>query len=345
MKAIAKTQGLPGYVQCIDLPVPVMGPGDVRIQIEAAGLCGTDVSIRDWHQNIAREYNPPFPLIIGHEFCGTVVEQGSAVPGSFVGRRVAVNPHLYCNACAICREGRTSVCPNRKIMGCHTNGGAAEYVVVRAGNLVPLPSGVTPEVGALGEPTAVAVHAFERSDARAWESVAIFGAGTIGLLLGLTAKALGLKRVLLVGLPGDGERLALARSLGLQTLISTEGGPATDIAAWNGGEGVDLAVEAAGAEQAVLDAIHSTKVGGRVCVVGFTHHPLQLLTTDLIFKERNLISSRAYYASTWDRTVRLLADRTIPFGALVTHRLPFERVDEGFELIQSRKCLKTIFQP
>lgn len=345
MIAVAKTGPGPGRIAVVKVAEPEAGDGDVLLEIEAVGLCGTDLSIYDWHANIAREYNPTFPLVIGHEICGRVVAVGPGVPQSLKGQRVAVNPHLYCNACPLCRRGRTSICVHRKILGCHVNGGAAERLKVRAANVVPLPDGLPPEVGALAEPTAVALHAYERLGAKAWHSVAIFGAGTVGLLLGLTAKSLGLRRVLVVGLPTDEDRLEVARRIGLETCIAVPNEAPQIIRRWSDGNGVDLAIEASGDEAAVLAAIMATSRGGRVGLVGFTHRPTNIHTTDLIFGERDLIAVRAYYASTWDAVVPILAENKETLRHLVTHILPFAEIDRAFDLLRRRQCLKAVLRP
>src|ERR687884_1384555 len=161
-----------------EVPEPTVEPGTVIVRPEAVGICGSEVE-----GYLGKMGNRVPPLVMGHEFAGTVIEVGEGVDKDLVGRTVAVNPLSSDGTCRLCRAGYTNLCPNRKLVGIHSPGGFAEYVLAPAQNVYPLPEGVETRAGALAEPLANGVHAVRLGLAgRSVEHAGVIGAGTIGLM-------------------------------------------------------------------------------------------------------------------------------------------------------------------
>ncbi|MFQ5947205.1 MAG: zinc-binding dehydrogenase, partial [Anaerolineae bacterium] len=162
MKAIVKTDPGPGHVAYTDFADPEARPGEVVIEVRAAGLCGTDMSLYDWKESMIREYKPEPPVVMGHEFAGIVSEVGPGVTRFKVGDRVTGNGIMYCGECYFCRSGRHGICVNRPMLGVGLNGCFAQFVSLRQGNVFPLPPDVPFEIASMTEVLCVALHTMER---------------------------------------------------------------------------------------------------------------------------------------------------------------------------------------
>jgi threonine dehydrogenase-like Zn-dependent dehydrogenase len=211
MKAVAKTAGARGAIEMIDVPMPTRQAGEAIVRITAAGICGTDVSIWLWRPAIATAYAPSFPVIVGHEFSGTV-EDCDANDRVARGDAVVVNPQIACGECLYCALGEQTQCDHRKLMGGHIDGGWTEYVTVPIRNLIRVPSHVNPAVVPLVEPLSVAVHSVcQRVRPRAGDLVVVMGAGPIGRLNAFLAKRGAARPVQ----AGDTPRVPARRGLGM----------------------------------------------------------------------------------------------------------------------------------
>ncbi|MDN4609171.1 zinc-dependent alcohol dehydrogenase [Sporosarcina highlanderae] len=318
---------------------------EVTIKVESVGICGTDLSIYKWTENVAREYNPNFPFTPGHEFSGTIVKVGSSVEQLKVGDHVAVNPHMSCNSCDMCLEGNQNICRNRPILGCHANGGLVEYINVRAMNVFKLPHGFPSYLGSLAEPMSVAVHALEKVHSSENKTAVIIGAGTIGLLQYLTCKAAGYSHIFVTGLSQDKERLNLARSMGAKVINIENENPQDAIFEVIGRKEVDVVFEAAGTNESINLSIELVKPTGKVALIGIAASTTPIDTTKLLFSEKQLIGCRAYTLKTWDVTMDLIHTISSDLEKLVTHRFGMNQINEAINLIAERKCLKVIIEP
>lgn len=345
MQAVVKLKGTYGEVRPVELEPPSITNGEVLVRIAAGGVCGTDVSIYKWPEAIAREYHPDFPLIMGHEFAGTVEAVGPGVKSVRKGQAVAVNPHLYCGRCVYCTGGRPVLCESRPILGCHRNGGWAELVAIPEANLYPLPDNVEPALGALMEPLSVAVHAaVERVPTTPGDTVLITGVGPIGLLHLLVARAAGARHVIITGVSQDRDRLQLAERMGGIPVNVDEQDLGAAVRRVHP-LGADVAYETAGQTPALNAAIGALRKGGRLALVGFISHPSEVETLQLTLAEKELIGVRAYDRNTWLKSSVLLGDVATDLKQLVTHTLPFTEIDQALTLIQERKCIKVLIQP
>jgi len=345
MKAVVKTEAGPGHLAYTKVPDPAPAPDEVVIGVRATGICGTDISFYDWAEDTVREYRPRLPVVMGHEFAGEVAAVGRDVRGFRPGDRVTANPILYCRACHYCRTGRTNICLNRPILGLGLQGCFAEFVAMRQENVFPLPEGVPYDIAAMSEVLCVGLHAMERAAPSPGDAVAILGPGPLGLLLLVAARAAGAAPIVVIGLGADTERLSLARDLGAVSIDAEAQDPMEAVRDLTGGLGADIVFEAAGHASAVPQAIRIVRRGGRVALLGLGHTPASFNTADLVYKEIDLIASRAYTPATWRRLPGALAATQSLLARLVTHRLPLQQAAEGIEMMKARKGLKILFTP
>jgi 2-desacetyl-2-hydroxyethyl bacteriochlorophyllide A dehydrogenase len=315
-------------------PLPPLGPRDVLVEVAACGLCGTDVHAVE---GLISFYRPP--RVLGHEASGTVRAVGSAVRTVQPGAAVAIDPSLGCGACFYCHEGKPYTCPNRVGYG----SGWADYEVVAEQVVYPLPPGVSLEIGAFAEPLSCALHAVEQSGLRIGESVAIVGAGAIGLLTLLVARRGGASE-LIVSDPDEARR-ELARRLGATIVVdpTREDLPAIARAA-TGGRGPDRVFEAVGAAPTIEAALELPRMGGMLVVIGVapTAAEVRLRPHELFAREATIHFSyiRAFE---FGRSVALLA--SLDLAPLLTHRFPLDQAAEALQAASSRAGVKVQLQP
>ena len=327
MRAVAKLAARDGAMAVIDRPEPARGADEVLVRISAGGICGTDVAIWRWHEAVVGQYAPSFPVIVGHEFSGRVID-APADSGLVAGQVVGINPQIGCGRCRYCGLGRPTLCDNRRLMGGHIDGGWTEVVAVRRSQVFALPPGVDPAVAPLLEPLAVAVHA-------------VFGAGPIGLLTGLLARHGGASQVVITGVAADASRLALAARLGM-TGIQVEH---TDPVSVLGKTGADVVYETSGNAAVVSQVLAMAGKAGRVGLIGLCHGPSTVITTPTVLKELELIGSRGYNDPTWRLVMRLLPAIAPSLLQLVTHRFRFEDFEAALETVAAREGVKVLLEP
>jgi len=333
-----------------DIPeAPAPGPGEVKLQVGWCGICGTDL-----HEYAAgpifTQVNTPHPLsgrmaplTPGHEFAGTVVEVGPHVTGYKVGDRVSPNPLLRCGECVYCKQGLPQLCTGIGFLGCHSDGGFAEYVtlnVTRGTNPIPvlykLPDSVSLEAGATVEPLAVAVHAVNRGNLLDGETVVVVGAGPIGICTTMAAKAAGASQIIV--LETSAGRRAFAEKSGATAAIdprSTEAIKA--VQDLTNGLGVDCAFECVGAEPTLKLAVDSLRKDGRAVVVGIFEHPAALDWFPIVFFEKTIIGTFAY-VNEFDTVIEMLADGRLQPDPMITGRIGVKDiVAGGFEELLNNK--------
>src|SRR5919199_708850 len=220
MKAVVKYGTTDGQVELREVPVPEIGPTDVLLETAAAGICGSDVE--QWRHHVTYKVNTP--VVMGHEFCGTVREAGSEVQGFRPGDRVASETAAYiCGQCPYCLTGEYNLCPTRLGFGYGLDGAFTRYVRVPARCLHRIPDNVSFEHAALTEPACVTYNAIHvKSRLRPGEPVVVIGPGPIGLFAVQMCRASGAGTIALVGTAGDGRRLAVGREVGADLAINAE---------------------------------------------------------------------------------------------------------------------------
>lgn len=342
MKAVAKIAPGKGNMEVIEVPKPKITDHEVLIEVHAAGLCGTDVSLYDWPQMIVENFNPPLPIIMGHEFSGTVAQVGDKVTRVKVGSRVTANPIHYCGRCWFCQTGQPNICDDRPILGMQMDGCFAEFVKLRSENIYVFPDSVSFDVAAVSELLSVAIHGTERVGLQAGENVAVVGPGSVGLMLLVVALAAGARNVMVAGTKNDRIRLKIAESLGAIPICVDEKDPIQAAMDLTGGMGMDVVFEAAGHPAAVIQALDMARKGGRVGLLGMPHKKTEIQTTSW---EKSLISCRAYTPETWRKTINLLPILENSIQKIITHRLPFAQASEGIAMIKNQDCCKVLLTP
>ncbi len=339
MKAVVKPAPGAGFL-VTDVPEPAPEPGEVLLAVEAASICGTDVHLYEWNPWAAGRVHPP--RVMGHEMCGQVVARGAGVDSVREGARVAVETHLVCGHCPECRRGDFHVCANTRILGVDVDGVFAEFVTVPAHNTWPIAPGLPAELGALMEPFGNAVHACSYGRLRS-QVVAVFGCGPIGCMCVGIARAEGAKRI--VAVDRNPYRLELARAMGADVVVDAAGGDEAILDAARGP--LDCALEMSGAPPAPPPAPRLVRPGGWISLLGIGDAPSTLdLSRDVVMKGLTLygVTGRRMF-STWEQTSAYLTDNRIDVSPLLTHRLPLSGVDDAIALMRSGQCGKVVLQP
>jgi (R,R)-butanediol dehydrogenase/meso-butanediol dehydrogenase/diacetyl reductase len=302
-------------VRIEDVEEPRPGHGQVKLRNGYAGICGSDLHVYYTPESSGLDYTTPHPItgsmppqVLGHEFSGTVVELGAGVDGVSVGDRVAVWPVYHCGACAACRAGMVNTCRSFGFHGLTSDGGGmAEYTTVPATMLHRLPEEVDLRMGALVEPMAVAWHAVDTSGIRPGQTALVAGAGPIGIGLWFALRARGVETVV-VSEPSATRRAAVA-GLGAPVVVDpTTGDLAAAVAEVTGGDGVDVAFDAAGAGAAVVQAIGLLAPGGRLVVVALHEKGFEFNPTMLVFGETSMTGVLAYLPRDFDAVIAAMAE-------------------------------------
>lgn len=324
-----------------DIEPAVVGPTDVRIDVEACGICGSDL----------HEYKEPFatpesehsktgasrPVIIGHEFSGTVGEVGEEVDRLEIGDPVAVHPNIPCHDCVYCEDGEYNHCDDIVAVGFETGqGGFAENAVVPEQQVHCLPGNVQVWEGALVEPLAVGLHAVRRSSMQAGDNVAVFGCGPIGLMTLDAANRAGAKRIF-VSEPNDARR-EIAKELGADVALNPFEDDVVETIKDATVGGVHAAFEFAGIEPAFNAAVQSTRRGGSITVGSLSDDDVTTDLDNIVMNERTVKGTFCYgfpphsFRSEFDAVIGAIAEDEIDTEAFVTGRISLDSlVEDGYK--------------
>jgi propanol-preferring alcohol dehydrogenase len=318
MKAIRLVRtGQP--LELFDLPVPQPGPHEVLVRVRAAGICHSDA-----HYRAGRSPVHPLPLTLGHEVAGVVERLGEGVRGFHVGERVCLHYMLTCGHCEHCDRGQEQFCRSGKMIGKYADGGYAGFIVVPARSLFHLPDEIPFEHGAvLMCSSATALHALRKARLAAGESVAVFGAGGLGVSAIQLAYAGGAGRVLAVDIRP--EKLVLAARLGAMPVDATAGDPVEQIRELTGGRGVDVALELIGLPLTMDQAFRSLGVQGRLAIAGLSERSFEVAPyRDLINREAEIIGVSDHLAQEIPLLLEYARRGVLDLSAVVTQTVPLE---------------------
>ena len=340
----------PSRMEIREVPVPVPGPNEVLARVRAVSICGTDVHlIRGDYPGF---WPPAFPFIPGHEWAGEIVELGPGVElyGWKVGDRVAGTSHDACGVCQKCVEGRYNLCENygrpglHKQYGHNVQGADATYVVQGVKTIFPLPDGLSFDEGAVVDPASIALHVANRGHVAPGDTVAITGAGAIGLLGGDAARIRGAARVIL--LERNPGRLAKAAAMGFETVNTAAGDPVGAVRTLTGGFGVDVVLECAGVPATVEWALEMLRRGGRCAAVGIPTVGVEIAMQRLVLDELELVGSRAS-AGEMRRVIPHVEQGRMRVREMVTHRFPLADYADALATFNDRDsgALKIIVAP
>ncbi len=315
---------------------PEVPEGWVLVRVAYNGICGSDQSILHGQHPRASA-----PLIPGHELSGWVVEPDGN--GLAAGTLVTAAPLISCGRCLACRGGNSHVCRDLKLYGIDAPGGMAEYVALPAGTLFPVPATVGPRIAALVEPLAVAVHALSLAGLQPGDLAAVWGAGPIGLLTALMARHRGAREVVVCE-PHPWRR-SVAAAAGF-TVCATGAELAELAAERSGGEGADITFDTAAHPAVAAQMSATTRVRGRIVVVGIYKQPAPVVLRDICFKEQVMVGVRVYTHGDFGHAVGMLARGELDLSVLPTLAFPLEACADAFTAAGGgRDCLKAMVTP
>jgi threonine 3-dehydrogenase len=336
MQALVKKDAAPG-IWMEQVPVPRPGTNEVLIRLEKTAICGTDLHIYNWDEWAQRTIRPG--LVIGHEFVGLIEELGAGVSGYAPGDRVSAEGHVVCGHCRNCRAGKPHLCPNTVGIGINRNGAFAEFVVVPASNLWPIPDEIAPELAAFFDPFGNAAHCALQFDL-VGEDVLITGAGPVGILAAGICRHVGARHVVITDV--NDYRLELASSMGADRAINVKRGSIAETVRELGIQGFDVGLEMSGDPGAFNDLLHNMYHGGKVALLGLLPAGTGVDWDQVIFKGLELhgIYGRRMY-ETWYKMTQMVLT-VFPLHKAMTHHLPIAEFETGFQLMASGQCGKVV---
>jgi len=340
-----------GDLRYEDVAEPSAAPGMLKVKVHVTGICGSDVKeYTSGPVYIAIQPNPRSgrcaPLTLGHEFSGEVVEVGEGVSDFKVGDRVTADTLWRCGKCFYCLHNMPQLCLNKADTGFHADGSMAEYMIAPDFTFYKLPDSVSDELGALSEPLAVGLHAVKKSKLQLGDTVAIVGAGTIGVSTMLSVKAAGASRIFVLEISrGRGER---ALKMGATAVFNPKEIDAVEqVKKLTGGLGADVTFDCVGTPVSGPLAIELARGGGTVVIVGMSPGPSPDFNFVRIWMtEKHVVGSIGYVRDT-AAVIDLLASGAIDPSGLITDRIPLEdAVEKGFKKLVNNpdKHLKILLQ-
>jgi len=338
MKAIVKIKPEKG-IWMTDVPMPKVGHNDVLIKISKSAICGTDLHIYkwdEWAQNTIKT-----PLVIGHEYMGTVVEKGSEVSRVYIGERVTVEGHISCGFCRNCRRGRQHICDHTVGIGVNRDGGFAEYISVPASNVLKVDDRISDELMSVMDPLGNATHT-ALSFPLLGEDVLITGiGGPIGSMAAAVCKFAGARNI--VGTDLSEYRRNLALKMGATKVIDPRVESVKDAMKSLGMVGgFDIGLECSGSPVAFNDMVENMYNGGKISLLGLLPSSTQLNWSKLIFKGLTLkgIYGREMY-ETWYQ-MEMMLSTGLNILPVITHRFPADNFQEAFDIMEAGNCGKII---
>ncbi|TWI59312.1 galactitol-1-phosphate 5-dehydrogenase [Halalkalibacter nanhaiisediminis] len=310
---------------------------EVKIKVMAAGICGSDT-----HKMVSK-WKYPLPAIMGHEFSGYVVEKGSDVANVEIGDRVVAIPFLPCHTCEYCKSGVYSLCEDHGMIGSKSYGGFAEYVNLKATNVLPI-GNMDFEEAAMIEPLAVALHGVLHIQPRLGDVAAVFGVGTIGMLAIQWLKIAGVKEIIAIDI--SDEKLAEAKAMGCERTIN----PLQDnliekVHEYTNGLGVDVALECAGSKITQEQCLLITRKKGEIGYLGIAYSNVVLSEQafENIFRKELTLKgfwncySAPFPGEEWTKSIDFILKGRIKLKELISHRFPLEETQKAFDLMINRK--------
>lgn len=344
MQALQKIA--PGFgVELRQVEVPDrLGADDVLIEVAAAGICGSDVHIYDWSGGY-EHITPALPLTLGHEFSGRIAEIGTAVTSLAPGDGVVVKPSVACGQCDVCLDRQFDSCTSRQSIGIMRDGAFAPFVVAPAVNCIVLPSGVDRELAAIAEPLTIGARAVETGAVTDGDRVLIMGPGPIGQSVAVMAREAGAAEIVILG-KDDEPRLASLNKMGFDTTIDLSEGTFEDQMRPHLKTGkFDIVYEATGVGATLQTGLDVLRRQGILVTCAIHAVPASFNVTQLVRQQQQIRGSATGTQATWARVLEVLEKRGDDLQAMITHRLPLSRAEEGFELARQKLASKVIITP
>jgi len=325
----------PRTVEFAQREIPSHLSGDeVLIEVKACAICGSDLHIfHDRHPFVS------LPSAIGHEISGTVIETGETVRRLQKGNLVAVEPVIVCGRCEACLRGRYHLCENIRFQYREGQGGFSRYFVARERWLHPVPDGIDPDLAALAEPLAVALHAIDKASLKTGDPVCIFGDGPIGLLLAAVLRVTLTDQILLVGHREN--RLEMAPELGAAHLFNGRAASSEEIQSRileeTEGQGVRTVFEAVGSGTVIREALQVLGKGGAAVLLGLHEKTMVAIDLNLMIRKELHVRGTQGYCWNFPYALKLLKSHPRLFATLITHVYPLAELQKAFKLLSRRE--------
>jgi threonine 3-dehydrogenase len=339
VKALVKTRRAPG-LELTEVDRPAVGPNDVLIGVTHAAICGTDVHIYNWDDWAASTVNPP--VVVGHEFVGTIVERGAQVTGIDIGTRVVGEGHIVCGRCRNCRAGGRHLCRRTVGVGIQQDGGFAEYVSIPATNAYEVPDSIPDEIAAILDPLGNAVHTALSFDL-VGEDVLITGAGPIGQMASAICRHAGARHVVITDI--EPARLETAALMGATRVVHVGEESLEEVMAEIGmREGFDIALEMSGSPAALADVVRVANHGAKIALLGLFADTALVDVNQVIFKGLTVkgIYGRKMF-DTWYKAVAML-NSGLDVSPVISHRYRLEDFELAFDSVRSGAASKVILE-
>ena len=339
MRGLSKLKSDVGLWMVDDAPVPDIGPNDVLIKVKKSAICGTDMHIYNWDKWAQKTI--PVPMIVGHEYVGTIADTGSAVTHLRRGQRVSGEGHIVCGSCRNCRAGKRHLCPKTLGVGVNRQGSFAEFLQLPADNVFPVPDDISDDMAAIFDPFGNAVHTALSFDL-VGEDVLITGAGPIGIMSAAVCRHAGARNIVITDV--NPWRLELAKQMGVTRTVNVAKENLKDVMVDLGmKEGFDVGLEMSGNESAFKGMIDNMVNGGKIALLGIpSGGKMDIDWNQVIFKGLIIkgIYGREMY-ETWYKMAAMLQSG-LDITKVITHRFPINDYEKGFAAMNSGQSGKVI---
>jgi alcohol dehydrogenase/L-iditol 2-dehydrogenase len=343
MQALVKFGRRNGDVEIREVPEPAITPNQVLLEVKAAGVCGSDLHM--WREN--QSWAIKLPLILGHEFCGVVVEVGEQVTGFRPGDRVACETAAeVCGRCVYCLSGNYNLCPHRLGYGALADGAFTQYVAARPQILHHIPDNVPFEHAALTEPICVAYNALvEKTMMKPGDLVVIQGPGPIGIMALQIVRLRGAGAIVVLGTDVDKHRLEAAEELGAHHTVNVQReDPAALVKSLGDGFGADLVVDCTGVSKALKQSLELVRPNGRITKIGWGPQPLDFSLDPLVGKAVTLQGSFSHTYPTWERVLALLSTGQVNLEPVIGGVYPLAAWEEAFLKMEEGESVKSVLK-
>ncbi len=322
------------------VPIPKISDDEVLINVKYVGICGSDLP-RSMISGLSG--GAKYPIILGHEFSGEVVEVGKNVKNIIVGSRVAVAPLVPCGECVYCKKGEFGLCPDYKIIGTRVNGALAEYVKVPYEHVLVIPDNLDYKTAAGIEPSSIACHGVSKAEIKPGDSVVVLGCGPIGQFAVQWAKVFGATKVIAVDI--FDEKLELAKKLGATHVVNSKETNAVEKIKKITGIGADAVIETAGSRFTQEQSLLMARKHGTIVFVGISHTELPLsanaaesiLRGELTIKGSWNSYTQPYPGKAWTTTLEFMGKGDIVFEPMISHEIKLEEVGEYLSKMAKRE--------
>jgi len=318
----------PGRIKIEDRDVSPPSGEEAIIKVKYVGICGSDVSV------FYNEYghSVPTPMIMGHEFSGEIKEiDESNYKKLRVGDRVVVETIFSCGDCLLCKKGKQNLCKKRKRFGRFIDGALVELIKIPTRQIYKIPPSVKLDEAAMNEPLSVALHAVRRAEIEFGNSVAIVGAGAIGILIGQLAKIAGAFPIFIID--KNLHRLSVASKYGMRTINNDKESYISIIEKETKGKGVNVIFDAAGALQIFSHLYEISAAGVKIVIVSIFREPATIDLYQTLLREATLTTSRLFTPEDFEVALKMIAEKKVDVSSLITHKVDFDHIEKGMEIM------------